>query len=162
MNHQLVSLMAVVCIYISYDICSCYWLPMCSQVKLAYQESELASQLKKLTLGPAELAIICDRAERLCDGRLKTRGDALLPIILASFIFDSLCASQGIPSTPPTCTLWLTLNNSLCLVMASFPGKTGKAWYCHLDQQYDRIDNDSLPLEDLTWGDDMFLPLLKV
>jgi len=66
------------------------------QVKLAYQESELASQLKKLPLGVAELAIIRDRAEKLRDGRLKTRGDALLPIILASFIFDSLCASQGI------------------------------------------------------------------
>jgi len=71
---------------------------MLLQVKLAYQESELASQLKKLTLGAAELAIIHDRAEKLRDGRLKTRGDALLPIILASFIFDSLCASQGIIS----------------------------------------------------------------
>ena len=65
------------------------------QVKLAYQESELASQLKKLPVGAAELIIIRDRAEKLRDGRLKTRGDALLPIILASFIFDSLCASQG-------------------------------------------------------------------
>jgi len=70
------------------------------QVKLAYQESELASQLKKLPLGAAELAIIRDRAEKLRDGRLKTRGDALLPIILASFIFDSLCTSQGITQAP--------------------------------------------------------------
>ena len=69
-------------------------------MKLAYQESELASQLKKLPLGQPELAIIRDRAEKLRDGRLKTRGDALLPIILASFIFDSLCASQGIPTSP--------------------------------------------------------------
>ena len=70
------------------------------QVKLAYQESELASQLKKLPLGAAELSIIRDRAEKLRDGRLKTRGDALLPIILASFIFDSLCTSQGITQAP--------------------------------------------------------------
>jgi len=69
---------------------------MLLQVKLAYQESELSSQLKKLPLGTAELSIIRDRAEKLRDGRLRTRGDALLPIILASFIFDSLCASQGI------------------------------------------------------------------
>ena len=72
-------------------------------MKLAYQESELASQLKKLPLGAAELAIIRDRAEKLRDGRLKTRGDALLPIILSSFIFDSLCASQGIMSTAVIC-----------------------------------------------------------
>jgi len=71
------------------------------QVKLAYQESELASQLKKLPLGAAELALIRDRAEKLRDGRLKTRGDALLPVVLASFIFDSLCASQG--------TVWTAL-----------------------------------------------------
>jgi len=70
------------------------------QVKLAYQESELASQLKKLPLGSAELSLIRDRAEKLRDGRLKTRGDALLPIILASFIFDSLCASQGMWEIP--------------------------------------------------------------
>jgi len=69
------------------------------QVKLAYQESELASQLKKLPLGPAELSLIRDRAEKLRDGRLKTRGDALLPIILASFIFDSLCAGSQCTSS---------------------------------------------------------------
>lgn len=76
--------------------CESYSWDLLVQVKLAYQESELASQLKKLSLGVAELTIIRDRAEKLRDGRLKTRGDALLPIILASFIFDSLCASQGI------------------------------------------------------------------
>jgi len=41
------------------------------QVKLAYQESELASQLKKLPLGSAELSLIRDRAEKLRDGRSK-------------------------------------------------------------------------------------------
>lgn len=66
------------------------------QVKLAHQEFELASVLKKLTLGTAELAVIRDRAEKLRDGKLKMRGDALLPITLASFIFDSLCVGQGL------------------------------------------------------------------
>jgi len=64
-------------------------------VKLAHQEFELASLLKKLTLGASELTILRERAEKLRDGKLKMRGDALLPITLASFIFDSLCVSQG-------------------------------------------------------------------
>lgn len=71
-------------------VCACVY-----QVKLAHQEYELASVLKKLTLGPAEVAVVRDRAEKLRDGKLKLRGDALLPITLASFIFDSLCVSQG-------------------------------------------------------------------
>ncbi len=61
------------------------------QVKLAYQESELVALLKRIPLGPAELAVIKDRAEKLRDGKLKLRGEALLPLSLASFIFDSLC-----------------------------------------------------------------------
>jgi hypothetical protein len=64
-------------------------------VKLAHQEFELANLLKKLALGSSELAIIRDRAEKLRDGKLKMRGDALLPITLATFIFDSLCVVQG-------------------------------------------------------------------
>ena len=63
----------------------------CCQVKLAHQESELVIQLKKIPLGVEEMAIIRDRAEKLRDGKLKSRGEALLPITLASFIFDSLC-----------------------------------------------------------------------
>src|SRR6218665_3517719 len=63
----------------------------CCQVKLAHQESELVIQLKKIPLGAEEMAIIRDRAEKLRDGKLKSRGEALLPITLASFIFDSLC-----------------------------------------------------------------------
>ena len=61
------------------------------QVKLSYQESELVGLLKKIPLGPHELAVVRERAERLRDGILKSRGDELLPLILASFIFDSLC-----------------------------------------------------------------------
>lgn len=61
------------------------------QVKLAYQETELLNLLKKITLGPAELNVLREKAEQLRDGTLKSRGDALLPLTLASFIFDSLC-----------------------------------------------------------------------
>ena len=58
---------------------------------MAHQESELANLLKKIPLGNAELCVIRDRAEQLRDGKLKSRGEALLPLTLASFIFDSLC-----------------------------------------------------------------------
>ena len=47
--------------------------------------------MKKIPLGPAELAVLREKAEELRDGTFKTRGDALLPLTLATFIFDSLC-----------------------------------------------------------------------
>lgn len=78
------------------------------QVKLAHQESELASLLKRIPLGPQELNVIRDRAEQLRDGKLKSRGDALLPLTLASFIFDSLC----LPGMGP-----FALNNHCILSM---------------------------------------------
>ena len=59
-------------------------------MKLAYQESELVTLLKRIPLGQAEYSVIQDRAEKLRDGKLKSRGEALLPLTLASFIFDSL------------------------------------------------------------------------
>ncbi|XP_070544794.1 zinc finger SWIM domain-containing protein 8-like [Ptychodera flava] len=74
------------------------------EVKLAHQESELVSLLKKIPLSPAELAVVRERAEQLRDGRLKTRGDALLPIMLTTFIFDALtlpCTSPN-ASRPPS------------------------------------------------------------
>lgn len=60
------------------------------EVKLANQESDLLLLLKKIPLGPMELKVIRERAEALRDGTLKSRGEALLPIMLASFIFDAL------------------------------------------------------------------------
>ncbi|XP_015439816.1 PREDICTED: zinc finger SWIM domain-containing protein 8 [Dufourea novaeangliae] len=60
------------------------------EVKLAHQESELVGHLKRIPLGPAELAMVRQRAEQLRDGVLRSRGHALLPIMLASFIFDAL------------------------------------------------------------------------
>ena len=46
--------------------------------------------LKKIPLSPLELGNIRERAEQLRDGTLRSRGEALLPIMLSSFIFDSL------------------------------------------------------------------------
>merc|ERR1719204_1994174 len=64
------------------------------EVKLAHQESDLVALLKRLFLGPAEVAIVRERALQLKEGTLKSRGEALLPLMLASFIFDSLVMPQ--------------------------------------------------------------------
>ena len=63
------------------------------EVKLAHQESELVSLLKRIPLGPMELQVLRERAVLLRDGQLKSRGDALLPLMLASYLFESLIAN---------------------------------------------------------------------
>lgn len=60
------------------------------EVKLANQEADLVSLLKKIPLGHRELQILRERAENLKEGTLKSRGEAMLPTMLASFIFDAL------------------------------------------------------------------------
>ena len=65
------------------------------QVKLAHQESELVTLLKKIPLGPLEMALIRERAGSLRDGYLRLRGDALLPLMLASYIFESLVTTPN-------------------------------------------------------------------
>ena len=65
------------------------------EVKLAHQESELVALLKRLPLGPLELKIIRERANQLKEGSLKSRGEALLPLMLASFIFESLVLTSS-------------------------------------------------------------------
>ncbi|KAL0280565.1 UNVERIFIED_CONTAM: hypothetical protein PYX00_001825 [Menopon gallinae] len=65
------------------------------EVKLVNQESDLVNLIKRIPLGPQELAVIREKAEQLRDGKLRSRGEALLPIMLASFIFDAL---EGSPS----------------------------------------------------------------
>ncbi|XP_030746209.1 zinc finger SWIM domain-containing protein 8 isoform X2 [Sitophilus oryzae] len=60
------------------------------EVKLANQEADLVNLLKRLPLGHKELQILRERAEQIKDGTLKSRGEAMLPIMLASFIFDAL------------------------------------------------------------------------
>ncbi|XP_078578412.1 zinc finger SWIM domain-containing protein 8-like isoform X2 [Branchiostoma floridae x Branchiostoma japonicum] len=69
-------------------------LPACSktlEVKLANQESELVGLLKKIPLGPVEMDMVRERAENLRSGKSHHRGEAVLPLMLASFIFDALC-----------------------------------------------------------------------
>ena len=65
------------------------------EVKLAHQESELVALLKRLPLGQAELAIVRERAIQLREGSLRSRGEALLPMMLSSFIFESLVLTSG-------------------------------------------------------------------
>ncbi|XP_071492613.1 zinc finger SWIM domain-containing protein 8-like [Diadema antillarum] len=68
------------------------------EVKLNSQETDLVTLLKRIPLGPAELGMIRERAQQLRDGTLRSRGEALLPLMLASFIFDALCLPAGQPA----------------------------------------------------------------
>ncbi|KAF5300151.1 hypothetical protein FQR65_LT09242 [Abscondita terminalis] len=60
------------------------------EVKLANQESDLVNLLKRIPLSQKELKIIREKAQQFKEGTLKSRGEALLPIMLASFVFDAL------------------------------------------------------------------------
>ena len=64
------------------------------EVKLAHQEAELVTLLKKIPLGPQEIGSLRERASLLREGTLRLRGDALLPLMLASYIFESLVTSS--------------------------------------------------------------------
>ncbi|XP_044276091.1 zinc finger SWIM domain-containing protein 8 isoform X2 [Varanus komodoensis] len=73
------------------------------EVKLAYQESEIVALLKKIPLGSHEMSTIRGRAEELREGTLCDYRP-VLPLMLASFIFDVLCAPVVSPtgSRPPS------------------------------------------------------------
>ncbi|XP_055773492.1 zinc finger SWIM domain-containing protein 8-like isoform X9 [Salvelinus fontinalis] len=73
------------------------------EVKLAYQESEVVALLKKIPLGLVEMTSIRDRAEQLRDGNFCDYRP-VLPLMLASFIFDVLCTPVVSPtgSRPPS------------------------------------------------------------
>ncbi|KAJ8795049.1 hypothetical protein J1605_018636 [Eschrichtius robustus] len=73
------------------------------EVKLAYQESEVATLLKKIPLGPSEMSTVRCRAEELREGTLCDYRP-VLPLMLASFIFDVLCTPVVSPtgSRPPS------------------------------------------------------------
>uniref|UniRef100_A0A8B9JTH7 Zinc finger, SWIM-type containing 8 n=1 Tax=Astyanax mexicanus TaxID=7994 RepID=A0A8B9JTH7_ASTMX len=70
------------------------------EVKLAYQESEVVALLKKIPLGLVEMTAIRDRAEQLRDGNFCDYRP-VLPLMLASFIFDVLLVSPT-GSRPPS------------------------------------------------------------
>ncbi|CAF94538.1 unnamed protein product, partial [Tetraodon nigroviridis] len=73
------------------------------EVKLAYQESEVVALLKKIPLGLVEMSAIRERAEQLRDGSFCDYRP-VLPLMLASFIFDVLCTPVVSPtgSRPPS------------------------------------------------------------
>uniref|UniRef100_A0A6I8QEQ9 Zinc finger SWIM-type containing 8 n=1 Tax=Xenopus tropicalis TaxID=8364 RepID=A0A6I8QEQ9_XENTR len=73
------------------------------EVKLAYQESEIVSLLKKIPLDSNEMNTIRGRAKDLRDGTLCDYRP-VLPLMLASFIFDVLCTPVVSPtgSRPPS------------------------------------------------------------
>ncbi|KAF7489952.1 Zinc finger SWIM domain-containing protein 8 [Sarcoptes scabiei] len=68
------------------------------EVKLAHQEQELANMLRRIPLCPVALNVLREKARNLRDGLLTTRGDALLPLSLASYIFEAFITSNQIPS----------------------------------------------------------------
>lgn len=70
------------------------------EVKLANQEADILTLLKKIPLNEPELQVIRERAECLRNGTLKSRSEALLPINLATFIFDAL-VMPSIAKEPP-------------------------------------------------------------
>ncbi|RWS16893.1 zinc finger SWIM domain-containing protein 8-like protein, partial [Dinothrombium tinctorium] len=65
------------------------------EVKLANQEQDLVVLLKKIPLTGKQLQVLREKAEQLRDGKLKSRGEALLPLMLASYIFDALVLSSN-------------------------------------------------------------------
>ncbi|KAK9875007.1 hypothetical protein WA026_005817 [Henosepilachna vigintioctopunctata] len=60
------------------------------EVKIANQEAELVNLLKRIPLGHKELQILRDLANQLKDSTLRSKGEAMLPVMLANFIFDAL------------------------------------------------------------------------
>lgn len=63
------------------------------EVRLLHCEHEICQDLKRITLGPSEIEILRQRAEHLCARLLNVRDDgALLPLSLATFIFETLRA----------------------------------------------------------------------
>ncbi|XP_054722766.1 zinc finger SWIM domain-containing protein 8-like [Uloborus diversus] len=88
------------------------------EVKLANQEQELALLLKRLPLTEREADVIRDRAESLRAGKPVSRGEALLPLTLASFLFDALAA----PSPPAIQALGGMQNRSMAPAFARLPG----------------------------------------
>ena len=44
--------------------------------------------------GPQELSILRDRGVQLREGTLRSRGEALLPLLLTTYIFESLVSAQ--------------------------------------------------------------------
>lgn len=68
------------------------------EVKLNYQEQEIVCLLKRIPLSLDEILIIRNKAQQFCNGTLPSRGDALLPTMLATYLFDALCLPSEVPA----------------------------------------------------------------
>ncbi|OQV21645.1 Zinc finger SWIM domain-containing protein 8 [Hypsibius exemplaris] len=64
------------------------------EVKMFHQELELMNLLKKMPVGSEELSVLRQRAKALRDGQMRPRGDALLPLNLATYIFSVFCTDN--------------------------------------------------------------------
>ncbi|XP_065577642.1 zinc finger SWIM domain-containing protein 8 homolog isoform X2 [Artemia franciscana] len=70
------------------------------EVKLAHQESELVRLLEKVPLGYKEMQTIREKATMQMNGTYPARGEALLPLNIAFFLFEAL-ANVGTISRSP-------------------------------------------------------------
>ena len=75
------------------------------EVKLANQEQDLVVLLKRIPLESKKLEVLKEKASQLRDGQLKSRGEALLPLMLASYIFESLLLNPQNRVSPGTSIL---------------------------------------------------------
>ena len=108
------------------------------EVKLAHQECELVTLLKRIPLGPSELEILREKAEQLRDGVLRCRGDALLPLSLATFIFEALVISGSSVAAAAAVSPVLPCRlSSMSAPLDSVPriGAAAAAFYHHHQQQ---------------------------
>lgn len=64
------------------------------EVKTNQQEIEIISLLRKLPLQSDEMNILRDRAQKLRSGTYCQRPLPVLPLSLASFLFESLCWNE--------------------------------------------------------------------
>jgi len=63
---------------------------------MAHQEGEILNHLKRmLPLGREQISILQSRAKHLREGQYKTRGESLLPLNLASLIFECFAMCQS-------------------------------------------------------------------
>ncbi|CAF0912729.1 unnamed protein product [Didymodactylos carnosus] len=60
------------------------------EVRLLNCEQEICHELKKITLGSNEINMLRERAEKIRNGITYTRDNALLPLSLATYIFETL------------------------------------------------------------------------
>uniref|UniRef100_H2Y5Y4 ZSWIM8 TPR repeats domain-containing protein n=1 Tax=Ciona savignyi TaxID=51511 RepID=H2Y5Y4_CIOSA len=69
------------------------------EVKLFYQQGELANLMKRLPLGPREVSKLCEKENALTSVDTSHEFQHILPLMLTTFIFDAFCQ---IGSSVPT------------------------------------------------------------